>query len=90
MVPQSSPDAKKIYLTKHSINQSVITPYCLQAKGRVKRLSGSMTKDLAKLTADNPRAWAQHLLTFLMIWQVHFNCSTVVRTYKAVFEFNLC
>ena len=83
--PKLVANATKVYLAKQGIGQNVTTPYHPQANGRVKRLNGSLTQALAKLTADNPLAWAQHLPTALMVCRVRVNRGTGVSPYKAVF-----
>ena len=86
--PKLVANATKVYLAKQGIGQSVTTPYHPQANGRVKQLNGSLTQALAKLTANNPLAWAQHLPTALMVCRVQVNRGTGVSPYKAVFGTN--
>lgn len=76
--PELVVNTTKVYLNKHGINQSFITPYHLQANGRVESINGSLTQDLAELTANSPRAWAQHLQTVLMVCWVCINPCTGV------------
>lgn len=80
--------ATKVYLTKHIISHSGITPYHLQDKGRFGCLNGSFSQALDKFNANKLCVWAQHLPNVIIVCRVRFNCATSVSPYKAVFETN--